>query len=153
MSSPPPALPSVFDVTTLYKCTSRQALVHSRTLTPRAPSDMFREFVASAVSTQYNMFKEIVVSAAIISSFLLNIAFVDHPDVSSYTIYFIISLLAIPLLLLLWNYVRSGNNFATCLRELGATVGIMNVSEDNPPQLMDGVAVVEGLDLTLRSLL
>lgn len=113
---------------------------------------MFKEFAASALSKQYNMFKEIVFSAAIISSFFLNMAFVDHPNASSYTLCFVISLLAIAVLLLLWNHITSGNSFGTCLRELGETIGILRVSVKIAARLMDGVTIVEGPELISRSL-
>jgi hypothetical protein len=49
------------------------------------------------------MFNE-VVSLAIIVSFILNIIFVDHPNTSSYTIYFVIGLAVICPPIFGWKY-------------------------------------------------
>lgn len=45
-----------------------------------------------------------IISLAIILSFIINLAFVPHPDTSSYTIYFTLSLLAISPFLMLWRF-------------------------------------------------
>lgn len=52
------------------------------------------------------MFKEIIISAAILLGFALNVFFVDHPDVYSYTVAFIIGL-AILSPVIVWRYLRS----------------------------------------------
>jgi hypothetical protein len=49
------------------------------------------------------MFKEIV-SLAIILGFILNIIYVAHPNTTSYTIAFALSLLALSPFVLLWRY-------------------------------------------------
>jgi hypothetical protein len=49
------------------------------------------------------MFKEIV-SLAIILGFILNIIYVAHPNTTSYTIAFVLSLIALSPFLLLWRY-------------------------------------------------
>jgi hypothetical protein len=48
------------------------------------------------------MLKEIV-SLAIILSFVINLLFVPHPNRSSYTVYFVFSLLAISPFVVLWR--------------------------------------------------
>ncbi|KAH6681896.1 hypothetical protein B0J14DRAFT_225943 [Halenospora varia] len=58
------------------------------------------------------MFKEVVISAAILLGFLLNILFVDHPNVVSYTIAFVISLGALSPFVIWWK-------FRAMRRELG----------------------------------
>jgi hypothetical protein len=50
------------------------------------------------------MFKEVVVSIAIILGFVLNLLFVDHPNVTSYTITFAISMAVISPVALWWKY-------------------------------------------------
>lgn len=50
------------------------------------------------------MFKEVVISGAIILGFLINIAFVAHPDVASYTIAFVISLIILSPFVFWWKY-------------------------------------------------
>jgi membrane protein implicated in regulation of membrane protease activity len=45
---------------------------------------------------------EIIVTAAIILGFVLNIFFVDHPDTTSYTAAFVLSLLVEGVILGLW---------------------------------------------------
>ncbi|TVY12870.1 hypothetical protein LARI1_G008850 [Lachnellula arida] len=62
------------------------------------------------------MFKEVVVSGAIILGFLFNIAFVAHPDTTSYTIAFIISLVVLSPFVLWWRY----RTMKGVLREAGA---------------------------------
>lgn len=52
------------------------------------------------------MFKEIV-SAAIIIGLLLNVAFVKHPDQSSYTIAFLVGLLIECPFLAVWWYLKT----------------------------------------------
>jgi len=49
------------------------------------------------------MFKEIV-SLAIITGFILNIIFVDHPNTASYTLYFVVSLAAFTPFILGWRW-------------------------------------------------
>jgi hypothetical protein len=49
------------------------------------------------------MFKEIV-SLAIILGFILNIIYVAHPNTTSYTIAFVLSLIALSPLVLMWRY-------------------------------------------------
>jgi O-antigen/teichoic acid export membrane protein len=49
------------------------------------------------------MFKEIV-SLAIILGFILNIIYVAHPNTTSYTIAFVLSLIALSPFVLLWRY-------------------------------------------------
>jgi hypothetical protein len=49
------------------------------------------------------MFKE-VVSLAIILGFIWNVLFVEHPNRSTYTLSFILSLLALSPFVLLWRY-------------------------------------------------
>jgi len=53
------------------------------------------------------MFKE-VVSGAIIIGFVLNLAFVDHPDQKSYTIAFVLALLMESPVLVVWWYWWGG---------------------------------------------
>lgn len=53
------------------------------------------------------MFKEVIISAAILLGFALNVLFVDHPDVYSYTVAFVISL-AILSPVIAWRYLRTG---------------------------------------------
>jgi uncharacterized membrane protein YdfJ with MMPL/SSD domain len=50
------------------------------------------------------MFKEIIFSAAIILGFFLNLFFVEHPNVTSYTITFAISMVVISPVALWWKY-------------------------------------------------
>ncbi|EPE35088.1 hypothetical protein GLAREA_10784 [Glarea lozoyensis ATCC 20868] len=50
------------------------------------------------------MFKEVIVSAAIILGFFLNLFFVEHPNVTSYTITFAISMVVITPFALWWRY-------------------------------------------------
>ncbi|KAH8658795.1 hypothetical protein BGZ60DRAFT_434279 [Tricladium varicosporioides] len=50
------------------------------------------------------MFKEVVISAAILLGFLLNILFVDHPNVASYTIAFVISLVVLSPFVVWWKF-------------------------------------------------
>lgn len=52
------------------------------------------------------MFKE-VVSLAIIVSFFLNLAYVPHPNSSSYTFYFVLSLLVISPFVFAWRFWQS----------------------------------------------
>jgi hypothetical protein len=49
------------------------------------------------------MFKEII-SLAIILGFILNIFYVAHPNTTSYTIAFVLSLFALSPFVLLWRY-------------------------------------------------
>ena len=62
------------------------------------------------------MFKEVVVSGAIILGFLFNIAFVAHPNTASYTIAFIISLVRLSPFAVWWRYLATKR----ALREAGA---------------------------------
>jgi hypothetical protein len=62
------------------------------------------------------MFKEVVISGAIILGFLINIAFVAHPDATSYTIAFVISLVTLSPFVLWWRYHTTKKE----LREAGA---------------------------------
>ncbi|TVY36979.1 hypothetical protein LSUB1_G004346 [Lachnellula subtilissima] len=62
------------------------------------------------------MFKEVVVSGAIILGFLINIAFVAHPNTTSYTIAFIISLVGLSPFAVWWRYHATKR----ALREAGA---------------------------------
>lgn len=62
------------------------------------------------------MFTEVVVSGAIILGFLFNIAFVAHPDTTSYTIAFVISLVVLSPFVLWWRY----HSTKRALRESGA---------------------------------
>jgi hypothetical protein len=86
------------------------------------------------------MFKE-VVSLAIILGFIWNVLFVEHPNKSTYTISFILSLLALSPFALLWRYWAAVRHL-TELAEL----------EDEPS--MDSVSdvlgrVVDGGDIGL----
>lgn len=57
---------------------------------------------SSLFATLFTMFKE-VVSGAIMIGFVLNLAFVDHPDQKSYTIAFVIALvMECPFLAVWW---------------------------------------------------
>ncbi|KAH8595742.1 hypothetical protein B0O99DRAFT_622553 [Bisporella sp. PMI_857] len=59
------------------------------------------------------MYQE-VVSVAVIGSFVANIIFADHPNTTTYTIYFVVSLAAVTLLATLWTYLyrrRSSRKF------------------------------------------
>ncbi|TVY48902.1 hypothetical protein LOCC1_G001496 [Lachnellula occidentalis] len=62
------------------------------------------------------MFKEVVISGAIILGFLINIAFVAHPDTTSYTIAFVISLIVLSPFVLWWRYGATKR----ALREAGS---------------------------------
>jgi hypothetical protein len=73
------------------------------------------------------MLKE-VVSLAIILSFIINFVFVPHPHTSSYTIYFVLSLLAISPFLLLWKVwlsFRAKRQLEIC----GVGRGLVGVSD------------------------
>jgi hypothetical protein len=50
------------------------------------------------------MFKEVVFSTAIILGFFLNLFFVEHPNVTSYTITFIISMVIISPVAVWWKF-------------------------------------------------
>lgn len=50
------------------------------------------------------MFVEVIVSLAIIFSFILNILYVDHPETISYTVGFVVSLLVMLPFMLAWRY-------------------------------------------------
>lgn len=50
------------------------------------------------------MFKEVVISGAIILGFFINLAWVAHPDVTSYTIAFVISLVVEAPFVLWWRF-------------------------------------------------
>jgi len=50
------------------------------------------------------MFKEVIISAAVILGFLLNLAFVDQPNITTYTIAFAMSLAGLSPFVLWWIY-------------------------------------------------
>jgi hypothetical protein len=52
------------------------------------------------------MFKQIVISFAIISSFIINIIIVPHPNTVSYTLYFAVSLVATAPFLALFSWIK-----------------------------------------------
>ena len=84
------------------------------------------------------------VSLAIIISFI-NLIFVPYPNTSSYTIYFVLSLLAISPFLILWNLWAS----ARARRELeghnGMDPGLVSLSDSYRIQSPQGLGL--GADL------
>jgi hypothetical protein len=52
------------------------------------------------------MFKQIVISFAIISSFIINIIIVPHPNTVSYTLYFVVSLVATAPFLAVFSWIK-----------------------------------------------
>jgi hypothetical protein len=91
------------------------------------------------------MFKEVVVSAAIILGFLINVAFVDHPNITTYTIAFALSLAGLSPFVFWWRYrtmkkalravaVEDGVGDATPLIPLsvGQVLGLSTTSVSEP---------------------
>ena len=74
------------------------------------------------------MMKE-VVSLAIILSFIMNLVFVPHPNSSSYTIYFVLSLLAISPFLALWRLWFSSRAATEPEGRDAASIGLASVSD------------------------
>ena len=60
-------------------------------------------FIEGTLRTAAVMFKE-VVSLAIIAGFVVNILYVPHPNSTSYTVAFILSLAAMAPFILVWKY-------------------------------------------------
>ena len=69
------------------------------------------------------MFKEFV-SLAIIGSFILNIIFVDHPNTTSYTLYFSLSLFALSPFALLWRWYWSRNSDIGSGRDVSGAIAM-----------------------------
>jgi hypothetical protein len=103
------------------------------------------------------MFKEVVVSLAIIFSFLLNILYVDHPNTISYTSGFVVSLVAMSPFILYWRYrARAGAiRAAREAHEDGVDLAFLGVSEilggrvseGSMADLEKGLNVVEDVDV------
>jgi len=77
------------------------------------------------------MFKE-VVSLAIILGFIWNVLFIAHPNKSTYTISFILSLLALSPFAVLWRYLAASRDSSTLgeREEVGEVLmGFVSVSE------------------------
>jgi hypothetical protein len=120
-------LPSIeLRAATLPK-TSRAAATNTNPTNLEQPAEskyriLLREYPSA------KMLKE-VVSLAIILSFIINLVFVPHPNSSSYTIYFVLSLLAISPFLALWRLWLSPR----AARELEprdvASMGLVSVSD------------------------
>jgi hypothetical protein len=70
------------------------------------------------------MFKELV-SLAIIVGFILNIFYVEHPDTTSYSIAFVLSMAVFSPFALAWRY-------RAALRQLRATRDAAEVVEEEP---------------------
>jgi hypothetical protein len=96
------------------------------------------------------MFKEIV-SLAIILGFILNIIYVAHPNTTSYTIAFVLSLIALSPFLLLWRYWDVLRNRVRKLRSRHQkvddveAVGLMSGGPDGESCAESGVDFEKGL--------
>ncbi|KAF4637605.1 hypothetical protein G7Y89_g469 [Cudoniella acicularis] len=71
------------------------------------------------------MFKEVVISAAILLGFLLNILFVDHPNVASYTVAFVLSLIALAPFILWWKWRAMKRELSLALEVDGGGAAIL----------------------------
>ncbi|KAH8815921.1 hypothetical protein F5884DRAFT_747443 [Xylogone sp. PMI_703] len=90
------------------------------------------------------MFLEIIVTNAILINFILNFLFVAHPDTTSYTIYFIVSLLLESPFVLLYCWWKSGFSFQgwswkwKCGRQSGARWKLPGSNNNNDEDINGG---------------
>jgi hypothetical protein len=87
------------------------------------------------------MFKEVVVSAAIILGFLINLAFVDHPNITTYTIAFALSLAGLSPFVFWWRC-------CTMKKKLREAVAVEDCDSDATSSMPLSIGQVLGLSTT-----
>ncbi|KAG9229046.1 hypothetical protein BJ875DRAFT_211778 [Amylocarpus encephaloides] len=92
-------------------------------------------------------FKECVISAAILIGFGINIAFVDHPNVVSYTAAFVVSLILLSPIVIWYKNRKASvgqkDNGATPMRPLARTRSAMSISVGVKPEADVGKGLVQ----------
>lgn len=76
------------------------------------------------------MLLEVIISLAIILSFVANLLWIDHPDTGSYTLYFVLSLLLIAPFPLAWKFWKAREVRETKELEVLAASTPVSVSGD-----------------------